>query len=149
MPDFDARKRQGRQAEDAVQIWAQDTEIHHKGWPDFLCVKDGLVFAVEVKSGNASLTPEQRKVVAILAGLGIKTFIWSPESPYLIELRERRTDVTADVDAVRAQTRQSAIANVRARRKRGLLRPSRRSTKTSDPNPGQLPAAPRPAMGIE
>ena len=111
--DWGASKRQGREAEDAFHVWAQDTEIHHKGWPDFLCVKDGLVFAVEVKSGNASLSPEQRKVAAILTGLGIKTFIWSPESPYLVEVRERRTDVTADIDAVRAGVKR----RVRARAK--------------------------------
>ena len=97
--DWNGSKRKGRQAEDAFQVWAQATEIHHKGWPDFLCVKDGLVFAVEVKSGNASLSPEQREVAAILSGLGVKVFIWSPESPYLVEVRQRRTDVSADIDA--------------------------------------------------
>ena len=40
--DWDAAKRQGRQAEDAFQVWAQATEVHHKGWPDFLCVIDGI-----------------------------------------------------------------------------------------------------------
>src|SRR3990167_7978456 len=73
-------RRAGLAAQEAFKAWADGWETHHKGWPDFLCVHDGQVVAVEVKTGNAGMSAEQREVAAILATVGVNVYAWSPDS---------------------------------------------------------------------
>ena len=88
-------RRAGLAAQEAFKAWADGWETHHKGWPDFLCVHDGQVVAVEVKTGNAGMSAEQREVAAILATVGIKVYVWSPDSG-LVEVRQRRVGLSTE-----------------------------------------------------
>src|SRR3990167_5057529 len=94
MPDREAMQR-GRDAEAAFKLWAEGWETHHKGWPDFLCVHNGQIIAVEIKTGSAGMSAEQREVAAILTSAGIKVYLWAPESG-LVEVRQRRTDISGE-----------------------------------------------------
>jgi hypothetical protein len=51
-----------------------------KGWPDLLLarLRDRRLMAVELKSGAGKVTPEQRDVLALLAGCGMEWHIWHP-----------------------------------------------------------------------
>ena len=53
-------------------------EVHRNGWPDFLCVLDGQVMVIEVKSGMGKLSKEQCKVMNVLAFSGISCYVWHP-----------------------------------------------------------------------
>jgi len=55
-------------------------EVTKRGWPDFLCFKDGEFIAVEVKprtvrGGHKKLKPEQVLVMRILSDHGIRCFV--------------------------------------------------------------------------
>lgn len=57
--------------------------VDRRGWPDFLCsmmTSDGrqTCVAVEVKSGAADPSPEQRQVMQILELAGVPCFMWDP-----------------------------------------------------------------------
>ena len=98
-------RRAGLAAQEAFKAWAEGWETHHTGWPDYLCVHDGQIVAVEVKSGGADMSAEQREVAAILASIGVKVYVWSPES-HLVEVRQRRTDLTGNRVTPRRARRQ-------------------------------------------
>ena len=87
-----------RDAERAFLDWAEEEgwEVNRNGWPDFLCVdRKGRVVCIEAKSGNASLTKAQRRVMAILASCGLKCYTWSP-GPGLVPFLERRAGLRAE-----------------------------------------------------
>ena len=72
---------EGRFAQKAREAgWA----VSKRGWPDFLCFKDGELIAVEVKPdqgpvvGRKPLRLEQSLVLRWLASQGIKCYVWSP-----------------------------------------------------------------------
>jgi len=46
-----------------------------KGWPDFLCVKNNKAFAIEVKSENHDLSPDQKMMHKCLILLGVPVFV--------------------------------------------------------------------------
>ena len=49
--------------------------VFHRGFPDFICFKDGAIKFVEVKRGRDKLKPTQRKVIEGLkrAGFEVET----------------------------------------------------------------------------
>lgn len=52
--------------------------VYHNGWPDFLAVKDGVVFAIEHKgSGYDKLSADQVRIMDMLTTLGITCLRWS------------------------------------------------------------------------
>ena len=52
-----------------------------RGWPDFICYKDGRVLLVEVKQKTGlALREEQAKLLQYLISAGIPCACWSPES---------------------------------------------------------------------
>ena len=59
-----------------------------RGWPDFLCFKDGELIAVEVKPdqgpvvGRKPLRLEQSLVLRWFARHGIKCYVWSPRKGF-------------------------------------------------------------------
>jgi hypothetical protein len=67
-------------AEQAFREWAaaQGWLTTKRGWPDFICRRDGAVMAVEVKDGNDGLSFEQHQALTNLHILGMPTFVWTP-----------------------------------------------------------------------
>lgn len=55
-------------------------KIGRSGWPDFILhnEKTGKIFCVEVKSGDDSLRPSQRRMIELLEVAGIATYMWRP-----------------------------------------------------------------------
>jgi len=63
-------------------------EVYSHGFPDFLCLKEGRLIGVEVKSSpQVKPQPHQYEVLSLLNGMVIDTFLWNPESPTLIPIR--------------------------------------------------------------
>ena len=55
--------------------------ITKKGWPDFVCWKNGEVIVVEVKpKKDEDLSRPQYMVMKALAKQGFKCYRWSPDS---------------------------------------------------------------------
>ncbi|KKL11231.1 hypothetical protein LCGC14_2547880 [marine sediment metagenome] len=53
--------------------------VSKRGWPDFLCVKDDRIVAIEVKSKRGHrLKGEQRHMMTLLAKLGAECYKWTP-----------------------------------------------------------------------
>jgi len=56
-------------------------EIARRGWPDYLCWKDGKVIAVEVKPRrHHALRRDQRKIMFYLQEAGVPCYRWSPDT---------------------------------------------------------------------
>lgn len=77
-------------SENAFRQWAEDQgwKTTKRGWPDFLCRRDGALMVVEVKAGPDVLRAEQVQALRDLHAAGIATFIWTRESglrPYPAE----------------------------------------------------------------
>ena len=54
-----------------------------RGWPDFFCLKDGKVCAIEVKPHKGSLLKQnQIAVMGILSSFGIPCYLWSPDGGF-------------------------------------------------------------------
>ncbi len=52
-------------------------EPSKRGWPDFICYRDGEVIFVEVKRrGRRGLKEQQFRVMRILATAGLKCYLW-------------------------------------------------------------------------
>lgn len=45
------------------------------GLPDLMCIKDGIIFFVEIKSGTGKLRPSQKKTIPRLIEKGYKVFL--------------------------------------------------------------------------
>lgn len=57
--------------------------VTKRGWPDFFCVKDGAICAVEVKPRKTSnLRKHQIAVMGELSARGIRCYLWSPEGGF-------------------------------------------------------------------
>ena len=57
--------------------------VTKRGWPDFFCVKDGQVCAVEVKPHKKSnLKRHQIAIMGELSAKGIRCFLWSPDGGF-------------------------------------------------------------------
>lgn len=58
-------------------------ELTKRGWPDFLCFKDGKLICIEVKSKRGyKLKSWQRRVMLELVKHGIRAYRWSPEGGF-------------------------------------------------------------------
>lgn len=57
--------------------------LFKRGWPDFLCLRNGEVVFVEVKNGRDNVSESQRKVLNILSGLGLKCYVWRPTKGFV------------------------------------------------------------------
>lgn len=50
-----------------------------KGWPDFICEKEGKIIVVEIKTHRRRvLKREQLRVLQLLAQYGVPCYRWSP-----------------------------------------------------------------------
>ena len=99
-------------AERAFEAWAiaEGWSVTKRGWPDFLCYREGEAMAVEVKFSD-NLSTQQRDACRLLSAHGIPTFIWSPPGPL---------DPFAEVEAPDAYA--LTIENDRLRTENELLR---------------------------
>jgi hypothetical protein len=58
-------------------------DITKRGWPDFLCWRDGKLVAVEVKPrGSHPLKASQLRVMRYLVAHGIDCYKWSPDGGF-------------------------------------------------------------------
>ena len=78
-------KRPLNKAEGA--FWDEATKagwvLTKKGWPDFICRKDGEVILVEVKAHRGRrLKREQLALMLLLSRLGMKCYRWSPDKGF-------------------------------------------------------------------
>lgn len=79
--------KQAKEAEHRVLNELQEDGhlVCRTGWPDFICGRElnGVedIFAVEVKTGSACLTPEQRIVARLLRKAGLRYIIYRPDRP--------------------------------------------------------------------
>jgi hypothetical protein len=55
----------------ATRLIREGWELHRRGWPDFLAVKDGKLRLIEVKAGKDKLTEEQKRVHELLRSAGL------------------------------------------------------------------------------
>jgi len=61
-------------------LTADGWKLTKRGWPDFFCVKDGRVAAVEVKPHKRSpLKRNQAVVMGLLSRAGIDCYKWTPD----------------------------------------------------------------------
>ena len=57
--------------------------VTKRGWPDFFCVKNGEICAVEVKpSKSQALKRNQLAVMGMLSAKGVRCFKWSPDGGF-------------------------------------------------------------------
>lgn len=71
----------GSMAERAFAAWARSEgwTVTKRGWPDFMCRRNGQVMAVEVKTGQDVVSADQSETIADLRAAGLPVWIWSPE----------------------------------------------------------------------
>ena len=64
--------------EAAFAEWATGNgwDVTKRGWPDFICRRDGALMAVEVKGGNDDLSPEQIDTLNDLSAAGLPTYVY-------------------------------------------------------------------------
>lgn len=61
------------------ELTSQGWEVHKKGWPDFLVVRDGVIRLIEVKPKRyRKLSKAQSGVAYILRSAGLNVEIWAP-----------------------------------------------------------------------
>lgn len=65
-------------AEQRFADWAesQGWDVTKRGWPDFICRRDGAIMAVEVKAGKDDIRPEQIDLLDNLSAAGIPTYVY-------------------------------------------------------------------------
>lgn len=66
----------GFEARFAEWAVASGWDVTKRGWPDFLCRRDGALMAVEVKGGADDLTPEQIDALDDLSAAGLPTYVY-------------------------------------------------------------------------
>ncbi len=60
---------------------SRDFEVTKKGWPDFICFKDGVMVCVEVKPNAAHpLRKSQVRIMQTLTDHGITCYRWDIEA---------------------------------------------------------------------
>lgn len=57
-------------------------DVTKRGWPDFICRRNGELMAVEVKDGSDGLSHQQYETISDLRRAGIPTFVWTPGEGY-------------------------------------------------------------------
>jgi hypothetical protein len=61
---------------------AKGWDVTKRGWPDFLCRRNGELMAVEVKGPRDGLSPQQYETISDLRRVGIPTFVWGPDTGF-------------------------------------------------------------------
>lgn len=63
------------------ELTSQGWEVTKRGWPDFACFKGDNLALIEVKPNKSHrLKKSQQRLMTALANLGVKCFLWSPNS---------------------------------------------------------------------
>ena len=79
--------KQAKEAEHAVlhELLDEGYLVRRTGWPDFICGRElnGVedIFVVEVKTGSACMTAEQKVVAWLLRKAGLRYIIYHPDRP--------------------------------------------------------------------
>ena len=80
---------------------ANGYSVLHRGWPDFLIMKDGVVAGVELKGENDFISPHQQEMLDILSSAGIRCFVchwqWHEVTNYM-EMAGRQDDVLKTIN---------------------------------------------------
>jgi hypothetical protein len=108
--DIDARARKVRVAppppryigyEAMFAEWAesQGWDVTKRGWPDFMCRRNGALMVVEVKGGSDDITPEQIASLDFLSDAGIPTYVYH----YGLGLKRWRHRKRESVDTLKAE----------------------------------------------
>lgn len=67
----------------AASLKAAGWTVTKRGWPDFICFKNGKMVMVEVKTlATVGLDWEQKRVLCALASCGIPCYLWSPQGGF-------------------------------------------------------------------
>ena len=66
----------GYEARFAEWATSQGWDVTKRGWPDFICRRDGALMAVEVKGGADELSPEQIDTLDDLSAAGLPTYVY-------------------------------------------------------------------------
>lgn len=93
---------------------AEGWDVTKRGWPDFLCRRNGELMAVEVKDGNDGLSPQQYETISDLRRAGIPTFVWAPDTGYT-EVGPPVGESIFSAAATIAQMREAMAARLRPR----------------------------------
>lgn len=65
------------------QMQANGWSLTKRGWPDFLCVRDGKLCAVEVKPrSDVPLKKNQLAIMGLLSAHGIACYKWTPDGGF-------------------------------------------------------------------
>lgn len=71
-----AARYHGYEARFAEWAMSQGWDVTKRGWPDFICRRDGALMAVEVKGGMDDLSPEQIDTLNNLSAAGLPTYVY-------------------------------------------------------------------------
>ena len=82
MQEFTKRPKNNAEGQLYDILDADGCQLLHKGYPDFLCVKDNKIMCVEVKPSNQRLKRHQREVAKILTSCGIPYYKWTPQDGF-------------------------------------------------------------------
>ena len=80
--DMAKTKAPKNEAENAclMELSALGWTATKRGWPDFFCVRNGEIMAVEVKPRKGHpLKANQAVIMGLLADHGIPCYIWTPD----------------------------------------------------------------------
>lgn len=70
-------------------MFLEGWEVTKKGWPDYICWKDGKIILVEVKRSKTDyLSKEQVFVLQFLASYGIPCYRWDATTRRLAKVEE-------------------------------------------------------------
>lgn len=66
----------------AEKMLAEGWDVTKRGWPDFICRRNGEMMAVEVKGPHDGLTSYQYETIRDLRAAGIPTYVWGPSEGF-------------------------------------------------------------------
>lgn len=66
----------------AAKMLAEGWDVTKRGWPDFLCRRNGELMAVEVKGPRDGLSRQQWETITDLRAAGIPTYVWGPSEGF-------------------------------------------------------------------
>lgn len=66
----------------AEKMLAEGWDVTKRGWPDFICRRNGELMAVEVKGPHDGLSRQQYETIADLRRAGIPTYVWGPSEGF-------------------------------------------------------------------
>ena len=88
----------GYEAKFAEWATSQGWGVTKRGWPDFICRRDGALMAVEVKGGLDELSPEQIDALDDLSAAGLPTYVYH-DGLGLKRWRGRKSESVANLKA--------------------------------------------------